>query len=117
MTLDGTSDSSSLEVISLKGALGIHWYHLAEYKVSGGVKEIPPYWDIYNVDVELAWPLLLSLPLTVLGTRQMVRRFLATRNRPGFCRKCGYDLQATPDRCPECGTVATDSADSIPENL
>jgi hypothetical protein len=42
--------------------------------------------------------------LAAVPATRLVRR-LRRRNRPGLCRVCGYDLRATPGRCPECGTA------------
>jgi hypothetical protein len=43
-------------------------------------------------------------PAAWLGVRLLSRR--ARRRDRGLCPACGYDLRATPGRCPECGTVA-----------
>lgn len=42
----------------------------------------------------------LLLPLAWAGRKMKARRV----RHDGTCAICGYDLRATPDRCPECGT-------------
>jgi hypothetical protein len=46
-------------------------------------------------------PLFAILPALHLRSTLRSRR----RNRAGHCPRCGYDLRATPERCPECGAV------------
>jgi hypothetical protein len=47
---------------------------------------------------------LILLTLPAMCAVRTWRRF--QRERQGHCRQCGYDLRATPERCPECGTEA-----------
>ena len=55
--------------------------------------------------VGVAFPTwLLALLFAVLPAASLRRR-LRPKRRPGLCPSCGYDLRATPDRCPECGAV------------
>lgn len=58
------------------------------------VREIMlPHWSVAG---------LLALPLiwTLAGF------FIRRRKVPGLCPTCGYDLRASPERCPECGASA-----------
>ena len=50
-----------------------------------------PYWPFVVLGGALGW---------WIGRRP---RLLRRRIKAGLCVACGYDVRATPDRCPECG--------------
>jgi hypothetical protein len=50
------------------------------------------------------WPLIVVSSL-IPAAWLYAHRKRHVRRQAGRCSACGYDLRATPDRCPECGTV------------
>jgi hypothetical protein len=55
---------------------------------------IVPYWFLL---------LLTSVPSALWLAVHLRQRRRRQRRAAGRCLQCGYDLRATPDRCPECG--------------
>jgi hypothetical protein len=66
-------------------------------------------------EIALAFPLPALFLLTALLPAATLRRRLRTRGRAHpSCLVCGYDLRATPDRCPECGTASLPASTPSP---
>jgi hypothetical protein len=76
-----------------------------------GTMEVPHRGGGYEVRaypfviVGIPYWFLALLPLVFFGVWVRYTRRQRRRRRAGRCLECGYDVRATPDRCPECGTV------------
>jgi hypothetical protein len=66
---------------------------------------MPPCWLVVLTGLGMVIPL-------VLRIRRM--RQECTRRMAGLCAVCGYDLRASPERCPECGTPLPKPAQKVP---
>jgi hypothetical protein len=60
------------------------------------------YW---TVGLPMWVPLVAGLVLPVRQARRYRASLRARRVALGLCRRCGYDLRATPERRPECGMM------------
>jgi hypothetical protein len=72
-------------------------YEIAQRPSQAGIYNylIVPLWFVFGMG-------------SVLPFGRIIRRCLRRRKiSVGCCNVCGYDLRATPDRCPECGTFPT----------
>ncbi len=88
----------------LGGSYAIHTLdgHLAVLDLpAGGLRGT----DILTVHCATLLVATLMLPAAVTMSRLRASRRGRMRRLAGHCRRCGYDLRATPGRCPECGMV------------
>jgi hypothetical protein len=72
-----------------------YWEIQYHHRPGGALRVGIPFWLplLFTIVPPLWW---------LLGKAQKLRR-----RRDGLCRECGYDLRASHERCPECGTPLT----------
>jgi hypothetical protein len=83
--------------------LGTHLGTIALPMSSQGYVAVIPYWLLMVAAA--------AYPVTCGVRSWWLRRRSDLRAGRGMCLVCGYDVRATPARCPECGAVARPPAE------
>lgn len=97
--VDGTAlHNNSVEI-------GSEWAWYISF--ANGVLDIAPVASFYEWKIAY-WKLVLAFLLLPGRWIQLRLRDRRRRLRAGLCQTCGYDLRASTERCPECGTPVLD---------
>lgn len=84
------------------------WHEWRDWPVSYGVDRV----DCWGIP--LAWLAGVTAVLPGIGAVVfLTKRRRRGRVKRGLCPVCGYDVRATPTRCPECGTVLARAAGDL----
>jgi len=70
-------------------------------RASGGLIHASPYHYRSFMIAIAHWMVVIAT--AVVPVAALIPRLFRPRRRPDICSNCGYDLRASPDRCPECG--------------
>jgi hypothetical protein len=101
----------SHQVHYLHGRVGLYdLFHLPW--VFGEPNTRPDGSVVENTVIFVPW-LLISIATAALPCVWLLRRFTRRKRMPGTCGHCGYDLRASPDRCPECGIVVSSVSQEV----
>jgi hypothetical protein len=102
--------------------LTVRWSHiLARWLLAGSEQMMPDGKRWYHdspmsppdksITIPGWMPTLLAILIVIRESMAAWAIWSTQRRRPkGLCAECGYDLRATPDRCPECGLAIAPAA-------
>jgi hypothetical protein len=91
-----------VQSLTVREGLGIFYQRFD--MTAGRAPQSPVLGTYTQLTIAPGWPVLISLILCSLWVMLVIRQRRLARDG-NHCQNCGYDLRATPDRCPECGMI------------